>query len=330
MDFIDQLLLFVALPVVVLISLVEAVALSRRQHYDWRAAGVSVLDLLARVTIQIVLPLSIATPLLQCAYRHRLTTIRFDALEPGQAILLGALVFIGQEFCYYWFHRASHRVRWFWANHAVHHSPNQLNLSAAYRIGVLSKFSGTALFFVPLVWLGFSPKLVFQLLQLNLLYQFWIHATWIPKLGWLEHVLNTPSSHRVHHAANLQYLDGNYGGVLIVFDRLFGTYIPERDDLPCRYGLVKPLTDYNLLRIEFAQWGSLLGDVFRAKSLRSAVGYVLMPPGWRPADGSEGAGETTEDMRRAARDATAHRATVSGRTHRVRHRPQDAGAVTAD
>jgi len=305
MDFIDQLLLFVALPVVVVISLIEAVVLARRQRYDWRAAGISVIDLVARVAIQIVLPLSIATPLLRYAYQHRLTTIRLEQMAFGEALLLGVLLFVGQEFCYYWFHRALHRVRWFWANHAVHHSPNELNLSAAYRIGVLSKFSGTALFFAPLVWIGFSPKLVFQLLQLNLLYQFWIHATWIPKLGWLEYVLNTPSAHRVHHAANLDYLDGNYGGVLIVFDRLFGTYIAERDDLPCRYGLVKPVQGYNLLRIEFAQWAAMLGDVVRAKSLRAALGYVLMPPGWRPADGSEGAGETTEDMRRHARDARA-------------------------
>ena len=114
-------------------------------------------------------------------------------------------------------------MRWFWCN-AVHHSANELNLSAAYRIGILSRASGSAAFYVPLVWLGFEPKVVFAMLSLNLLYQFWIHATWIPRLGWLEYVLNTPSAHRVHHAANLEYLDANYGGVLIVFDRLFGTY----------------------------------------------------------------------------------------------------------
>ena len=185
-------------------------------------------------------------------------------------------------------------LRWFWANHSVHHSPNELNLSAAYRIGVLSRFSGTAFFFVPLVWLGFQPKIVFQLLSINLLYQFWIHATWIPKLGWLEYVLNTPSAHRVHHASNLDYLDANYGGVLIVFDRLFGTYKAERADLQCRYGLVKPMTSYNPLRIELTQWASMIRDVVTAKSLRAAIGYVVMPPGWQP----DGKGETTEDLRR--------------------------------
>lgn len=149
---------------------------------------------------------------------------------------------------------------------------------------------------MPLVWLGFQPKIVFQLLSINLLYQFWIHATWIPKLGWLEYVLNTPSAHRVHHAANLDYLDANYGRVLIVFDRLFGTYKAERDDLPCRYGLVKPMTGYNPLRIELTQWAATIRDVVTARSLRAAVGYVVMPPGWRP----DGKGETTEDLRRRA------------------------------
>ncbi|HSC63469.1 MAG TPA: sterol desaturase family protein, partial [Caldimonas sp.] len=207
----DKFLLFVALPAVVLASLIEAIVLARLRSYDWRASAVSLFDLFARVAVQIFLPLSIATPLIALAYQHRLGDIALD----GAAALFA--LFIGQEFCYYWFHRAAHRVRWFWCNHAVHHSPNELNLSAAYRIGFLGRASGSSVFYVPLIWFGFEPKVVFAMLTLNLLYQFWIHATWIPKLGWLELVLNTPSAHRVHHAANLEYLDANYGGVLIVF-----------------------------------------------------------------------------------------------------------------
>ncbi len=212
MNELDQFLLFVALPAVVLASLLEGWVLARRAHYDWRSTGVSLLDLASRVSIQIFLPFSIATPLIVLAYQYRLTTIALDGWVAFAAL------FVGQEFCYYWYHRSAHRVRWFWCNHAVHHSPNELNLAAAYRIGILGRLSGTAVFFVPLVWLGFPPRIVFAMLTLNLLYQFWIHATWIPKLGWLEQVLNTPSAHRVHHAANLDYLDANYGGVLIVFD----------------------------------------------------------------------------------------------------------------
>ena len=287
---IDKFLLLVALPTVVLASLAEAIVLARIRSYDWRASAVSLFDLFARVAVQIFLPLSIATPLIALAYRHRIGHVELDGWAPIAAL------FIGQEFCYYWFHRAAHRVRWFWCNHAVHHSANELNLSAAYRIGVLSRASGSAVFYAPLIWLGFDPRVVFAMLSLNLLYQFWIHATWIPKLGWLELVLNTPSAHRVHHAANLEYLDANYGGVLIVFDRLFGTYIAERDELPCRYGLVVPMTGYNPLRIELFQWRALVRDLLAARSVRAFVGHLVMPPGWRP----DGRGMTTANLRTQA------------------------------
>jgi sterol desaturase/sphingolipid hydroxylase (fatty acid hydroxylase superfamily) len=284
---IEKFLLFVAAPAVFVFALIEALVLARRGGYDWRAFGVSTLDLIARIAVGILLPLSIAAPLVRWAIQHRVTTIPLDHWSAF------AVLFIGQEFCYYWYHRAAHRVRWFWGNHAVHHSPNELNLSAAFRIGILGKLTGTTLFFVPLIWLGFDVGTVFSVLTLNLLYQFWIHATWIPRLGWLEYVLNTPSAHRVHHASNPEYLDANYGGVLIVFDRWFGTYVAERDDLPCRYGLVHPMTSYNPLRVEFAQWGLLARDLAGARSLRAVLGFLFMPPGWAP----DGRGETTASLR---------------------------------
>lgn len=294
---IEQFLLFFAAPAVLALSLVEALVLWRREGYDWRAFGVSVFDFVARIAVGIVLPLSIAGPAVRWAMHHRIGSIPLDG---WQAV---AVLFLGQEFCYYGYHRAAHRVRWFWANHAVHHSPNALNLAAALRIGIFGKTTGTALFFLPLIWLGFDVRTVFSVLSLNLLYQFWIHATWIPKLGWLEGVLNTPSAHRVHHATNLDYLDCNYGGALLVFDRLFGTYRAERDDLPCRYGLVHPMTSYNPLRVEMAQWAALALDLKRARSLRAVLGYLFMPPGWAP----DGPGTTTEALRaqQQSSDATA-------------------------
>lgn len=291
---IEKFLLFVAAPTVFACALIEAVVLSRRRAYDWRAFGVSSFDLVARIAFGLAVQASIATPLVVWAIRHRLGDI---ALDTWQAV---AVLFVGQEFCYYWYHRAAHRVRWFWCNHAVHHSPNELNLSAAFRIGMFGKLSGTALFFAPLIWLGFDVRTVFSVLTLNLLYQFWIHATWIPRLGWLEGILNTPSAHRVHHAANLDYLDANYGGVLLVFDRLFGTYRPERDELPCRYGLVHPMASYNPVVVEGAQWWWLLRDLWRALRgpapggrLRAVVGLLFMPPGWAP----DGNSQTTEALR---------------------------------
>ena len=224
------------------------------------------------------------------AYDHRLFTPSLGTV--GGVLLL----FVSLEFFYYWFHRASHTVRWFWNTHSVHHSPNRFNLAAAYRLGWLGKFSGATIFFTPMALLGFEPVTILSALFLNLLYQFWIHADWIPKLGVLEYVLNTPSAHRVHHARNPEYLDANFGGVLIVFDRLFGTYVAERADLPCEYGLVTPVTTYNPIRINVEPWIGMAKDVAGARSLGEAWNYMFGPPGWRP----DGQGLTTRELRARA------------------------------
>jgi sterol desaturase/sphingolipid hydroxylase (fatty acid hydroxylase superfamily) len=288
------LILKISVTVVLVASIAEALVLSWRngwRSYDWKAAGVSVVDFLVReYPLRWLLPLAFWTGAMNWFYDHRLFTLPMDHWSGWAAC------FIGQEFCYYWYHRAAHRVRWFWCTHSIHHSPNQLNLSAAYRFGWTGRLTGTLAFFMLAPLLGMPPRVILLMLTLNLLYQFWIHATWIPRLGPLEWVLNTPSAHRVHHASNLEYLDGNYGGVLIVFDRLFGTYIPERADLPCRYGLVNPITSHNLFEIEFSQWRALLRDLASARSVRAFVGYLVKPPGWKP----DGPGDTTEELRQRA------------------------------
>jgi sterol desaturase/sphingolipid hydroxylase (fatty acid hydroxylase superfamily) len=263
---------------VLLIATLEGLVLSfvARQPYDWRAYFTSLADAVGRGLIR-ALPLGLVQALFLFLWEHRLYTM------PMSAAGAWVLLFVGQELCYYWMHRADHRIRWLWANHAVHHSPNHLNLSAAYRLGWTQGLSGGALFFAPLVLIGFHPVLVVGALAANLLYQFWLHTEWIPKLGPLEWVLNTPSHHRVHHASNAEYLDANFGGVLIVFDRLFGTFVAERDDVPCRYGLTQPLRTYNPLKIAFHEWLAMGRDVLRARDLREAVGYLFGPPGWRPS-----------------------------------------------
>ena len=268
-----------SLPAVIALASLEGLVLTfvARRPYNWRSYAASVTDVLVReYVVYAFVGVSLAGPLIDLAWRHRLATV------PLNGFASFALLFLGQEFCYYWYHRAAHRVRWFWATHAVHHSPNEFNLGIAYRFGWTGKIAGNALFFVPMIWLGFAPKAVFAALALNLLYQFWLHAEWVPKLGWLEYVLNTPSHHRVHHASNTDYIDANYGGVLIVFDRLFGTFVAERPDLPCRYGLVTPLISNNPIRIAFHEWLNLLDDLRGARSWREAIGYLFGPPGWRP------------------------------------------------
>jgi sterol desaturase/sphingolipid hydroxylase (fatty acid hydroxylase superfamily) len=212
-------------------------------------------------------------------WAHRLSTV---PLGTAQSIVA---LFLGQELCYYWFHRCSHELRLLWANHAVHHTPNELNLSAAVRVGWTGRLIGTSAFFLPMIWLGFAPRPVFITLDLAVLYQFILHATWIPKLGPLEWVLNTPSHHRVHHAANPEYRDKNFGGALIIFDRLFGTFAAEREDVPCRYGLVVPLRSYNPVWIAFHGFMALGRDLWRARSWGDRWrAFIALPPAVAPAE----------------------------------------------
>ncbi|MGJ7574262.1 sterol desaturase family protein [Variovorax sp. RB2P76] len=263
-------LLVVVLAAATLEGLVQSFV--RRQAYDWRAYAASLADAVGRRSVD-ALGLSIAAPVLAWAHAHRVDTI---SLSTPAAF---ALLFVGQEFCYYWYHRAAHRVRWFWATHAVHHSPNELTLAAALRLGWTGKLTGTALFFAPLVWLGFAPLAVVATLAANLLYQFWLHAPWMPRLGPLEWVLNTPTHHKVHHASNPEYLDRNYGGVLIVFDRMFGTFAAEREDVVLRYGLTAPLRTHNPLRIAFHEWANLGRDLWKADGWRARISTLFGPPG---------------------------------------------------
>ncbi len=273
-------------------SVLEAWVLSHRKpgSYDWRSMGVSLLDLLVRNVLRFVLPATFVVSAGHWLWEHRLFTVPLDSISAF------VLLFFGQEFCYYWYHRAGHRMRWFWLSHSIHHSTNALNLSAAYRLGWTAGYTGALLFFLPLVLLGFSVQVVLVCLALNLIYQFWIHATWIPKLGWFEYIFNSPSAHRVHHAANVEYLDGNYGGVLIVFDRLFGTYIAERDDIAIRYGWVEPIHTHNVLKLQVTPWVAFFKDLRAAKSVGEMGGIFIKPPGWR----AHGPGQTTEELRRAA------------------------------
>ena len=260
-------------------ALIEAVLLQLASEtgYRWKAFLCSLVDYLGRVWIvEAVLAFSLAAPVLAWAQQHAIARL------PLRGVGGLALLFLLEELCYYGYHRCCHRIRWFWAGHKPHHTPRQLTLGNAFRFGWTAVWSGSRIFYVPAVLLGVPVEAVFWMLSINLSYQFWIHNTWMPRLGWLELVLNTPSHHRVHHATNAEYLDANYGGVLIVFDRIFGTFVPERPDVPCSYGLVSPLESDNPLVTAFHEWWMLAHDLVSASSLRDVLGYLLAAPGWRP------------------------------------------------
>ena len=242
-----------------------------RRRVDWREVGVSLIDLSVRRSIDLA-GLTLVSPIPLLAWHHRLGDIPMNSAWTWIGLYL--LV----ELAYYWHHRFAHTVRLFWATHAVHHSSNAYMFATAVRLGWTERLSGAILFFSPLLFLGFPPSAVFGIFAAGLFYQFWLHNDWTPKLGPLERVLNTPRHHRVHHASNAEYLDCNYGNTLIVFDRLFGTFVEERDDIEIRYGLTTPVTSYNPLVVEFGQWIAMGRDFFTARGLRNRMKILFGGP----------------------------------------------------
>ncbi|MEZ9539591.1 sterol desaturase family protein [Shewanella sp. 10N.286.51.B8] len=184
---------------------------------------------------------------------------------------------IAQDFCYYWFHRASHRVRWMWAAHVVHHSSENMNFSTAFRQSLLYPLAGMWLFWLPLVVIGFDPNWVVFVVLLNLGLQFFVHTQAIKSLGPLELIFNTPSHHRVHHGRNPQYIDKNYAGVLIIWDKLFNTFEPENDTVI--YGITKPVNSFNPIIVSFAEWRDMFKEVTMAGlTLKQRLAVLLSPP----------------------------------------------------
>ena len=206
-------------------------------------------------------------------YDHRVLTVPVTWWAWG-------LCFVLDDLDYYLFHRSAHRVRWFWASHVNHHTSQHYNLSTALRQTWTGPLAGSFLFRIWPAFIGFHPAMILTVGAANLVYQFWIHTEMIGRLPrWFEAVFNTPSHHRVHHATNPLYLDRNYAGVLIIWDRLFGTYQREQDDLPIRYGTVKQLGSFHLLHAVFHEWRAMLADLWRAP-WRYKLSYLVTPPGW--------------------------------------------------
>ncbi|MCJ9428986.1 sterol desaturase family protein [Kordiimonas marina] len=210
----------------------------------------------------------------------------------GQAPWVFVLAFVLDDFAYYWIHRYGHRMRWMWAAHVIHHSSQHYNLSTALRQTWTGQFTPGALFKIPLIILGVHPAIILFVAGINLIYQFWVHTEAIKRMPrWFEAVMNTPSHHRVHHANNPKYLDSNYAGVFIIWDKMFGTFVPEDDAEPVRYGLVRDLGTFNPLRVAFHEWWGIIKDVWSAKTLHDKFMFLVAPPGWTP-DGSR----KTSDM----------------------------------
>ncbi|OBY32898.1 sterol desaturase family protein [Mycolicibacter kumamotonensis] len=202
------------------------------------------------------------------------------------------IAILGVDLLYYTYHRIAHRVRLIWATHQAHHSSQYYNLATALR----QKWnnSGEILVWIPLPLLGIPPWMVFAAFSVNLIYQFWVHTERIDKLPRvIEFFFNTPSHHRVHHGMDREYLDKNYGGILIIWDRLFGTFAPER--FRPHYGLTKQVDTFNIVKLQFHEYASIVADVRGASRWRDRLGYVFGPPGWQPVP--SGAAEASAALR---------------------------------
>lgn len=210
-------------------------------------------------------------PFFYWLFEFRLFEIELDVLSLFFAFLL-------QDFLYYWFHRASHHIHWLWAAHVVHHSSTEMNFSTAFRQSIMYPIAGMWLFWMPMILIGFDPKIVFTIVALNLAFQFFVHTKIIGKLGTFEKIFNTPSTHRVHHAVNPGYLDKNFAGVLVIWDRMFGTYVEEQDDKPCRYGIVGQIETFNPITISFHQWVHLFKTTMKAKGVSAKFGVIFRYP----------------------------------------------------
>ena len=210
---------------------------------------------------------------------EQLALFRLDANE----LWVWLLAFVFYDFCYYWNHRIGHERNVFWASHVVHHQSEEYNLSTALR-QTSTGFLLSWIFYLPMALAGVPPLVFLTVAALNLLYQFWVHTRHIPKLGWFEWVFVSPSNHRVHHAQNPVYMDRNYGGVFIIWDRLFGTFQEELDEEPVIFGVTTPLASWNPLWANVQFYVQLWRDAVRAGSWWDKLRIWFMPTGWRPAD----------------------------------------------
>jgi len=267
-------LIQLAIPAFIALMVLEAIvgSILKREIYELKDAAASVTMGLG----------SIAADLLGKVVQFSVLTwlARFAIFHIGYEWWAWVLLFFGDEFSYYWFHRVSHECRLFWASHVVHHSSQRYNLSTALR----QTWTGGFMSFLFWLWLpivGFAPVMILTMKAVSLLYQFWIHTELVRSLGPLEAVFNTPSHHRVHHGSNPRYIDRNHGGTLIVWDKLFGTFEPENPADPVCFGLTRNIHSYNPVRIAFHEWLDLFRDARRAPGWRNKFLYVFGNPGWR-------------------------------------------------
>lgn len=207
--------------------------------------------------------------------------LHFSSLSSIQTLVAGSTLFLGVDFCYYWFHRMAHHVNIGWASHVTHHSSEEYNLTTALRQGAFQHFFSFS-FYLPLAWIGYPPSWFISMVALNAVSQFWVHTRTIDKFpSWFEFIFNTPSHHRVHHGKNSIYIDKNHAGVLIIWDRLFGTFTPET--VPVEYGITTPLRSWNPIWSQLHQIVFLWNQMRQTSRFFDKIRVWYKNPGWVPS-----------------------------------------------
>lgn len=207
------------------------------------------------------------------------------------------LLFLAEDFIFYWIHRIDHIVRFFWAIHVTHHSSDKFNLTTGFRSSVFQPVY-RFVWFIPLVLIGFEPFDIFVMYSITQIYGILVHTKLVRKMGFFETFLVTPSHHRVHHASNVEYLDKNMGMVLIIWDKLFGTFQPEIDGLPIAFGLYEKKISQNPAQVIFHEWIAIWKDVKKVKGFKNKWNYVIQPPGWS----HDGSTLTSTQLRKTLKD----------------------------
>lgn len=284
MEFSVQFILLALAPVFLLCLALEFFYL--RKHRNLQSAQYTWADTISNGTLALLHEVSNAAfnGIFVMAVFYVLYDYRLMDIETS--VLSFFALFLFQDFCYYWFHRAHHRIRYMWASHVVHHSSEKLNLSTAFRQSFTYPVSGMWMFWIPVVLVGFPPEQVLGCVLLNLAFQFFVHTQTIGKLGVVEWILNTPSHHRVHHSRNPEYIDKNYAGVLIIWDKMFGTFVEEKEELACKFGITRQVQSHNPIYLTLHEWQDMFKDVFSSsdKTLWQRLSHLWRPPEWQPLE----------------------------------------------
>ena len=275
-------ILIIAMPLFLLLVLFE-------KWYGWRKGfdTVRTLDMVSSLSSGVtnstkdVLGLSIAI----ISYGWLVNKLAITHIQANWAVYI--IAFLALDFAGYWTHRLAHTVNFFWNNHIVHHSSEEFNLACALRQSISVFVRIYALLLIPAALLGVPEKVIAVVAPLHLFAQFWYHTRHIKKMGFLEYIIVTPAHHRVHHAINPEYLDKNYGQIFIFWDRMFGTYQEEKENIPAAYGVTRPVRTWNPIKINFMHMWLLIKDAWRTKNWLDKFRIWFMPLGWRPTDVAE-------------------------------------------